>query len=179
MKKSLFLPAAIFPYTILLAFVCIYQGTVIEAFFNANLFLFLLFFFLWWVAALVMTIRQIVRAVRQEDSAAALAKANMILKLIHIPVYVGIFLMGLALSVTILFAVILLLVVLDLMAIALSGLVGCAAVVRGQAEGHLTRTQAITFGVLQFVFCLDVISAVVLWLKLRTSSNLNQKFNKS
>ena len=46
------------------------------------------------------------------------------------------------------------------MTIALSGLVGLAAVLRCRMEGRLTARAAIVNGILQFVFCADVISAI-------------------
>ena len=54
---------------------------------------------------------------------------------------------------------------MDAMAIDLSGLVGLAAVLRCRTEGRLTRKAAILNGILQFVFCADVCSAVWVFYK--------------
>lgn len=92
----------------------------------------------------------------------ALVQANMWIKLLQIPAYALWFLVGMLLF---LFMGALLAVLVDAMTILLSGLVGLAAVRRCKEEGVLTADQAVTYGILQFVFCVDVVSAIILYRK--------------
>lgn len=105
---------------------------------------------------------------RQEWPARDTALAALSVKLLQIPAYALFFLLGLSGMVMIQFlAVTLIIWILDLITIALSGLLGLAAVLRCKKENILTGKQAVIYGVLQFVFCVDVISAVLLYRKTR------------
>lgn len=91
-----------------------------------------------------------------------LALASMLVKLIQIPAYLFWFVMGVLLF---LFMGPVLAFVIDVMAIILTGLVGLAAVLRCRKEGRLTKGQAALFGILQFFFCVDIVAAIILYLK--------------
>ncbi len=93
-----------------------------------------------------------------------LALGGMAVKLAQIPAYVAWFVVGAAFF---LFAGFALAFVVDALTILLSGLVGLAAVRRCRAEGKLGREAAIGLGILQFVFCADVFSAVWVYIKSR------------
>ena len=84
-----------------------------------------------------------------------LALANAWIKLIHLPIHMFWFNMGLLTH----FFVWRLLAFFMGGAIALSGLVGLAAVLRCRAEGRFTTGVAVINGILQFVFFADVLSA--------------------
>ncbi len=86
-----------------------------------------------------------------------LARASMLIKLVHIPAYAVWFAVGILLF---LFMGAPLAFVMDVMAIILSGIVGLAAVLRCRRERRLATKAAVVNGVLQFVFCADVFSAV-------------------
>ena len=93
--------------------------------------------------------------------------ANMIVKLLHIGHYVTMFLFAMS-GVLILFLFPMLAaiaLIVDVMTIILSGIVGLAGVVRCQMEGRLSIGAAIVNGILQFVFCADVFSAVWVYFK--------------
>jgi hypothetical protein len=53
--------------------------------------------------------------------------------------------------------------VMDVIAISLSGLIGLAAVLNCRGEGCLPTGKTLLYGVLQFVFCVDIFSAVWIW----------------
>lgn len=94
------------------------------------------------------------------------ALISMTVKLLQIPAYGLFFLAGLSGIVLIQFLAVTLIVwLLDLMTITLSGMLGLAAVLRCKKEGLLTSKQAVVYSILQFVFCADVIAAVLLWRK--------------
>ena len=97
-------------------------------------------------------------------SARQLALGSMAVKLVQIPAYAAWFILGAAFF---LFAGFALAFIVDAMAILLSGLVGLAAVLRCRVEGKLERKAAVIHGILQFVFCADVFSAVWVYIKSR------------
>ena len=99
---------------------------------------------------------------RKHWTARELALANMLIKLIHIPSYVIWFILGIAM---ILFMGPVWAFLMDAMTIALSGLVGVVAVLRCRAGGRLTTRAATVNGILQFVFCADVFSAIWVFYK--------------
>ena len=101
---------------------------------------------------------------RKHWTARELALANMLIKLIHIPSYMFWFIFGIAM---ILFMGPVWAFLMDAMTIALSGLAGLAAVLRCRAEGRLTTGAAVVSGILQFVFCADVFSAIWVYIKSR------------
>lgn len=93
-----------------------------------------------------------------------LALANMLVKLLQIPAYGLWFAVGLAMF---LFMGPVLAFLMDVLAILLTGLVGLAAVLRCRKEEKLGRKAAVIHGILQFVFCADVFSAVWVYIKSR------------
>ena len=152
------LPVAAFPYTIWLA-AGMLGGTEPPP---VNPILLIFLFWLLGLAGAVITLWQGVRGGWQGRK---LALASMIIKLFHIQSYVGLFLMALSgVLLPFLLAILVVIVwVLDVMTIILSGIVGLAGVIRCRAEGRLTTKAAIFNGILQFVFCADVVAAVLLY----------------
>ena len=149
LKWLLLLPVAVFPYLFYVAYCVRYLGPFVQV--EPG-----------WLVGLAAAVA--VFLTRGRWTHRELALANMLMKLIHIPAYVLWFGLGLAM---LLFAGPILAFVMDAMAIALSGLVGLAAVLRCRAEGRLTRKAAVVNGFLQFVFCADVFSAVWVFYKSR------------
>lgn len=89
------------------------------------------------------------------------ALLSMAVKLAQIPTYLVFFWVGLSGIVMVQFAAVTMIVwVVDLFTIGISGLAGLAAVLRCRAEGRLATKTAVLNGILQFVFCADVFSAV-------------------
>lgn len=93
---------------------------------------------------------------------------NMLLKLMHIPIYLVIFLFGtLMLLMIVGIMMIPFLVIFDyllLLASSIYGISGAAAAVK---EGKLKKSSAVVFCLLQFFFTLDVISAICLYVSVR------------
>ena len=92
-----------------------------------------------------------------------LAKWNLWVKLVHIPFYVAIFLVAtLALP---LFAIGFFF--LDAAVLILSSGFGIAAILRSRKEGHLTTGSAVLHTILHCIFVADVISAFLVYRKLK------------
>lgn len=159
----LLLPAAVFPCTIwVVGRLSDVGGSVPPALSPVAL---LLLFWLLGLAGAVLTFWQVFRG-RWEGR--KLALANMLIKLFQIPNYLVLFLGAMLLFALPMVPVMVWMV--DVMTIVLSGLVGLAAVLRCRAEGRLTNKAALVNGILQFVFCADVFSAVILYRKAKERS---------
>lgn len=88
---------------------------------------------------------------------------NTIIKCIQIPAYVLNFVLGVALFFTaILIPIVLVVILFDVASISLSGLYSVFCLLKAKKEGRLSAGSAMLFGVLHFIFCIDVIAAIVL-----------------
>lgn len=160
--------AAIFPYSVLFALYCMFSGFLMHSVFQSNGFLLLLAVLLFWVVSLGCAVATCVMSLARKWDSYELARANMILKLIPVPAYILIFLLGCVFLITIFtFAISIILMLLDGMAIVLSGLIGVAAVKRNHSDKILSTKEMVAHGILQFVFCADVVSAIVVFCKAR------------
>ena len=124
---------------------------------------------LFWLLGLAGAVVVFWQAVRGKWEGRKLAQANMIVKLLHIGHYVTVFLFA-ASGALILFLFPMLAaiaLVTDVMTITLSGIVGLAGVVRCRMEGRLATGAAVVNGILQFIFCADVFSAIWVFFKSR------------
>lgn len=145
-----------------------FSGFLMHSVFQSNGFLLLLAVLLFWVVSLGCAVATCVMSLARKWDSYELARANMILKLIPVPAYILIFLIGCAFLITIFtFAISVILMLLDGMAIVLSGLIGVAAVKRNHSDKILSTKEMVVHGILQFVFCADVVSAIVVFYKAR------------
>ena len=150
------LPVAAFPYMIWLV------GRIDELLHISPVLQIALF----WLLGLAGAAAVFWQSLRGKWRGRRLALASMLVKLFQVQNYVVLFLGGAGLG--LLFPPIaLFLWLLDVMTIFLTGLVGLAAVLRCRVEGGLTTKAAIVNGILQFVFCADVFSAVWVYVKSR------------
>jgi hypothetical protein len=162
MKKFLpYLPIILCPYTIIFLLVSMFSnagylgdGTIIIYGLPS-------FYLLSLIVAVVMLIYTLVKKRKAED----VLFINMVIKLIHIPTYFVLFLGGMTLLVTIFTAGIsLAIAILDALTIVMTGLVGVGGVVRLRKENRITKKIAILAGISQFIYCIDVIVSVILFI---------------
>lgn len=52
---------------------------------------------------------------------------------------------------------------MDCLTITLSGLVGVVGIIKSLKENKITKETAVIHGALQFVFCVDVISSILIY----------------
>ena len=167
MKKAvLLIPCLLFPYVLLFAIYCIYTGFLMEEFFD-NFFLVLLFYmFIYFVVTLGLNIVFCALCAKRKWEARQIALINMIIKLAQIPAYVAVFLLGIVCLLGIFtIGFVLFFILYDCLSIFLSGMIGFSAVRRCRkesGEGSLLWTAA---GILQFVFCADVVCSVIVYKK--------------
>jgi hypothetical protein len=173
-KFYLLLPLIIlFPYIVLSAFICLFSNAFMDTVFKNNgLYLFLTLMIIYIIAFVCSIILFITNIVFKRDSL-QLLRINMIIKIIHIPAYVLIFLFGLLCLITIFSAwITLILMVFDIITIFLTGLIGFGGIIRGVIENKISKKTAAIYAVLQFVFCFDVISSILLYRKIKTAHNI-------
>lgn len=90
----------------------------------------------------------------------------MMIKLISIPAYLVIFVLGVIFMFMIFtFAISIVLMILDGMAIVLSGLIGVSAVKRSHDEKAISTVEMVIHGILQFIFCADIVSSILVFYK--------------
>lgn len=91
---------------------------------------------------------------------------GMILKLFNIPVYVLVILIVLMLHILIL-PLIPFLILFDYMLLLPSSMYGISGIIVSRAEGRMSKKETAVHIIMQFMFCLDVVSAVSCYFKMR------------
>lgn len=167
MKK--FVPTVsivLFPYAVAFVLYCIFSGFLMESIFQNNAYLCLLLLIIIWVIALICAVSICAVSLVRKWDFVELSRVNMLIKTISIPAYLFIFVFGLACMLTIFtFGISIVLMVLDAMAIVLSGLIGVSAVKRSYDNKAISVKEMILYGILQFVFCVDVVVSIILFRK--------------
>ncbi len=125
------------------------------------------------VCVIAVIVINLIQALAGQHRSADLAKANMIIKLVHIPAYVLHFLLG---CIAIFMSVwgigfIIWAIVIDLVTIALSGLVGVSAAISASKEKTLSNNNPLIYGVLSFIYCIDVFAAVIYNSKIKKATH--------
>lgn len=158
MKKVIWLlPCALFPYSLFAGLYYFLQGmgNLGES-----------FSFLPWMfgAAFVCNVIFLVLSMGQKWDCRKMALWNMVIKLMQIPAYLGIFLLGIV-SFSLIFTIGVagVLFLFDCASIFLTGMIGVGAVIRCCKSGVCRKTFSVLHGILQFVFCLDLISAILVF----------------
>jgi len=103
--------------------------------------------------------------------AVSLAKTAMIMKLAQVPAYVLIFALGVVFLITIFtipFSIGLFLI--DCLSVFMTGLFVISSVIAAIRNNTFTRKEVIWVIALQFVFCADVISSVIFYIKLKRAN---------
>ncbi len=168
MKKCLLIPAIVFPYTVCLVLAYGFFGGG----FNDNVIAVLgIFAVICLALAFVCNLIYIFTTIHAQPN--ELLKAALLVKLIHIPTYLLIFLFGLLLWVMFFmtFPLILLLVLVDVVTLFLSDMVSVYAMARNVKRYPGPVAVAL---VCQFFFCADVISLLVVTCILKKRDRLSQ-----
>ncbi len=174
-KKFTIMLIAIFPYLIVLALIFIFTGQFMETVFHNNAFTLLLILIVMYVVSLVCAIVIFIASISKKSNVLEVLHMNMIIKLIHIPAYLLIFVIGLICMLTIFtIGLSIVLMVLDGMTIVLSGLIGLGGVIRSLRDKKISITAAVIHGILQFVFCADIISSIVIFRTVKAIESNNR-----
>ena len=178
MNKKMFLtfiPILLIPYIALFSLAAIFFSTTVPFFeflmqtvFRSNIFYFLAVLLIYCAAVTVYNVICFFVSIRRKWDMVALAKTAMTVKLIQVPAYVLIFVLGVFMAITIFtipFAVGLF--VIDCLALFMTGLPVIASAVMAKRQGVFSLKEVFWVIALQFVFCADVIVSVMFYLKLK------------
>ncbi len=179
-KIWLVIPTVAAPYIVLLCLALIFSSTEVPAICNImenvfknsiwNLMLALLIYFA--ISLLLATVCFIISICKGYD-ALSLAKPTMIIKLIQIPAYITIFVLGVIFFITVFTAPFsLALFLLDCLMLFMTGLLNCAAVIVAIRQGFTTFKQSFWVIILQFVFCADVVASIIFYSKIKKKYKL-------
>ncbi len=158
----------VLPYVFLLGMggILFFDGKFFEVIFNGRFDIFLIGLGGLLVLSLLSTLVTAILAVTRQWDGRELSKVNMIVKILQIPAYILIFAEGLYFS----FAMILLtpvaailFVLFDCAVIGMTGIIGAAATVRCYKEYGLDKAFAVILGLGQFIFCVDIACAVLVF----------------
>ena len=130
-------------------------------FFNNGLLL-LLCVLLYVVFAVVLCVIFVIMSFARGWDPLSIAKAAMTVKIIQIPAYIAIFVLGVLLAIT-LFTMpfVILLLISNVVTLILSGALVITSVVLSVKKYKLDTSDAVLYIVLQFVFCADVVAAAM------------------
>ena len=169
MKKLLLLPTIIFPYTVCL---CLGYGFIAQSFSNTTIKILGIFVFVTLVLSFACNLVYIFTA--KENTAKELMKTALLIKAVHIPTYILIFvlgvLMGLMFFMT--FPFILLLVFIDLLTLWMSGMISVYSLAKSLKErGLCSKRLLIMAMVCQFFFCADIISLFLIKIAIKRNNS--------
>ncbi len=175
MKRYLHLSLiVIFPYLILFAILCMPLGYFKESLFRDYGFYLLRTLLILYLAAFLFSVATLAVSIIKKWSGEELLRVNLTVKLLHIPVYVFAFIIGMFYLFILFsslmyenyrFTLTIILMVLNCMTIFLTGLIGLGGVIRGFKENKLSKIEVIVHGFFQFVLIADVISSIIVYNK--------------
>ncbi len=169
LKYIALLPVLLLQYLFLfLLFSFLRVTDVFKEVFNesiANLLLFLLIFLL--IALICAVVTFILSIVLKWDSRTT-AFVAMMIKLLQIPAYIVIFVLGLLFAFMVFtMAFVPFFIIIDLITIFMTGLIGVSACIAGYREKKLSAVSATLFAIGQFFFCIDVVLSIIVYVKIR------------
>lgn len=165
----LILPGVFSPYILLLALWLIFSSSpLMDSVFGGNAFHLIGAFLAYLIVAFGLTVLALILALVQKWDSTSMAKTVMIIKLIQIPAYIVIFVLGVICFVTIFtLAFSFFFILFDLAVIAMSGMLQTAAVIAAKRKGQLSGFQVPLFILLSYIYCADVVAAVMLYVMLK------------
>ena len=168
LKKILPVVLLIWPYLF-------FAGFLID---QDNETLFSAFFLSYLAMTAVVYILNIINAwiYKGEDDCYRLAFFDMLIKLLHIPFYLLVFLIGVLMFMAMVVPalvfvsplIIFMLFMVDLFLMITSSMYGVSALVKAARQGKVTKKYAVLHGILHFLFVTDVISAICVFVKMST-----------
>lgn len=164
-RHYLLIPCALIPYFAIFTMIFFVRSIMIPFVICGIIFLLLL------LTSLPLSIIYAVRCVKEKAPAREIAKANMIVKLIHIPAYLAIFFIGCICFVTIFtFWFVVPLTLFDLYLIIQTGVIGALASKQSCSEGKISSCWWVLCAISQFIYCVDVVAAIVLFVKQKSKT---------
>lgn len=176
-KKRIWLviPTLILPYFVLLMLATLFFSTSNPFFefiamyvFRSNALIMISVLLAYCIIAAALSIICFAVSIRKDWDALSLAKSALIIKLIQVPAYIAIFVLGLMFAITIFtFAFSIFFILIDCLTLALTGLLTVSSVINAVKNGTIRIKEVIWVIILQFVFCADVVASIIYYKKLR------------
>lgn len=147
----------------------------------------LVLLFLILMTAVVYILNIINACICKKEEDRGLALADMLIKLVHIPFYLLVFIIGaMALLIMVVPAfvfisplLVITLIVIDFFLMITSSAYGINALIRARRNGSVSTKFVVIHSIMHLFFVLDIISAVVVFVKLRKADNLTNKERKN
>lgn len=177
----LIIPATLFPYLILFseltvayAWKCPFFHFIETNIIHGNYQYLTAAIWAWYALSVACIIIAFVTSIRREWDALSLAKTAMIVKLIQVPAYIGIFVLGVLFAISIILSPIsLTLYVGDCLALLLSSLLTVSAVINSVRQKKFRFIEVIWIICLQTVFCADVIASTAFYMNFKKRKAAN------
>ena len=169
MKKLLVIPTTIFPYTVCL---CLGYGFIAQSFSNATIGVLGVFAFVALVLSFICNLIYIFTT--KENTAKELIKIAFLIKAVHIPTYILIFVLGVlaGLMFFMTFPFIVFLIFIDLLTLWMSGMISVYSLAKSLKErGFYSKPLLIVAMVCQFFFCADIISLFVIKIAIKRNNS--------
>lgn len=167
-KYKKLIPTLIFPYTMaifLLLMIFAQQNIILEIIMGYGIDIFLIVILLLPLIGFICNLFMCHQIKKEQWDYLELLEVNLLIKCVQIPAYIVVFLFGVAFLLTIFtFGISIVLIFLDCFSVFLSGMVASTAIKRTVAEGALNKGLAFFLKIGSFIFCLDVIVAIVLYI---------------
>ncbi|MBE6862194.1 MAG: hypothetical protein E7497_04770 [Ruminococcus sp.] len=165
MKKYLrLLPLILYPYAYIIYFILLFTiNDISEKIANLLTSGFVVLIIGYTVLTLITAISSTVLAVKGKYSAYETAKMNLAVKAWHIPAYIfHLIMFGVGMIASIWgIGFIMIAVIVDLLTIALSGINAVSCAVKLKKEGIISKGTTILFGIGSFIYCLDLLVAII------------------
>lgn len=172
MKKYLPLILMVWPYLFAVFFI-LPDGL------SENIYMFLLFAYI--ILTVLVYILNIGNAFTYNGNEAArkLAFYDMVIKLFHIPFYLCVFVVGIVCIVAMVVPafvlvsplIIMMLFVIDCFLMLTSSMYGLSAAIKSSRQGMISKKAALLHGIFHCIFVADIISAIILYRKIKRSTN--------
>lgn len=175
------LPTVLLPYLVLCSLALIFLSTnhpffrsIMKTVFHSNALYLFAALLIFCILAAILTIVFFFMGLSKGWNPLSMAKTAMIVKLIQVPAYIMIFILGVLLAITVFtipFSVGLFLV--DCLTLFLTGLITSAAVINAVRQSNFSIKETIWVIILQMFFCADVIASIVFYSMLKKAENRN------
>lgn len=176
MKRIYFVLLTVAPYLVVLTVGILFENSynITERFFNDNFYNLAIPVALVIILTLCLTFVYVYKCHKNKWEAYSLAKTMMIIKIIHIPAYIAIFVLGAICALTVFsLAFTYLFIIFDYLLLVMSGLMTSSAVLRAMDENPKAFKKYFWLIPVQFVFCVDVFATVLLYKKLKTEKQMS------
>lgn len=176
-------PIILLPYFALLTLATVFLSTdvaffrwIMKSVFRGNALCLIAALLIYCLLVTALSVVYFIVSIYKKWDPLSLAKIFMTVKLLQIPAYVLIFVLGVLLS----FAIFTIpftaaLFFLDCLSLFLSRLGVASAVINAFGQGIFKPKEIVWVLIAQFVFCLDVIASIILYIKLKNLKTDTQK----